>query len=255
MSSPATFCDLPISTGFDGHAATSCVSLDWVIKSGLRTHNSQASGLLTLPCDVGAISMFLNNLPVTASLPSDLLLGLDWFNFVQFSAPELVVHLDSGSLDLRGPSLLTVGITESGPPSSTVTPAVTPVFRGGTSVDHPSSSPSVSLGNPDAVSAPSLVPRTRGIDVVAHEREDVVAYRAAFVKRFLEEYEPRMWSYDNDGNPIQQPEGFVLQGKYKGQPFRIILVTHDESTFYANDRRKVGWGREQSTKTYLPFPS
>ncbi|KAJ6586628.1 hypothetical protein B0H10DRAFT_2234275 [Mycena sp. CBHHK59/15] len=172
-----------------------------------------------------------------------------------FSAPELVVHLDSGSLDLRGPSLLTVGITESGPPSSTVTPAVTPVFRGGTSVDHPSSSPSVSLGNPDAVSAPSLMPRTRGIDVVAHEREDVVAYRAAFVKRFLEEYEPRMWSYDNDGNPIQQPEGFVLQGKYKGQPFRIILVTHDESTFYANDRRKVGWGREQSTKTYLPFPS
>jgi hypothetical protein len=62
--------------------------------------------------------MALNNLPVTASLPSDLLLGLDWFNYAQFSAPR-VVHLDSGSLDLRRPSLLTVGITESGPPSST----------------------------------------------------------------------------------------------------------------------------------------
>ncbi|KAJ6553649.1 hypothetical protein B0H10DRAFT_2241965 [Mycena sp. CBHHK59/15] len=86
--------------------------------------------------------------------------------------------------------------------------------------------------------------RKNGMYIDGHEREDVVAYRAAFVKRFLEEYEPRMWSYDNDGNTIQQPEGFVLQGKYKGQPFRIILVTHDESTFYANDRRKVGWGHK-----------
>lgn len=109
---------MPISAGFDAHAATSSVSLDWVINSGLRTHNSQVSGVLTLPCDVGVISMALNNLPVTASLPSDLLLGLDWFNYAQFSAPR-VVHLDSGSLDLRRPSLLTVGITESGPPSST----------------------------------------------------------------------------------------------------------------------------------------
>lgn len=109
---------MPISAGFDTHAATSSVSLDWVINSGLRMHNSQVSGVLTLPCNVGVISMALNNLPVTASPPSDLLLGLDWFNYAQFSAPR-VVHLDSGSLDLRRPLLLTVGITESGPPSST----------------------------------------------------------------------------------------------------------------------------------------
>jgi hypothetical protein len=32
-----------------------------------------------------------------------------------------------------------------------------------------------------------------------------------------------------------------LEGKYKGQPFRIILVTHDESTFHANDHHKIGW--------------
>ncbi|KAJ7149711.1 hypothetical protein C8R46DRAFT_857159, partial [Mycena filopes] len=83
--------------------------------------------------------------------------------------------------------------------------------------------------------------RKNGMYVDGHEREDVVAYRAAFVKRWLEQYEPRMVVYDNDGKVIKNPEGYVLQGKFKGQPFRIILVTHDESTFYANDRRKVGW--------------
>lgn len=83
--------------------------------------------------------------------------------------------------------------------------------------------------------------RKNGMYIDGHEREDVVAYRAAFVKRWMERYEPRMVVYENDGKPIKQPEGYVLQGKYKGQAFRIILVTHDESTFYANDRKKVGW--------------
>jgi hypothetical protein len=90
-------------------------------------------------------------------------------------------------------------------------------------------------------------PRKNGMYVDGHEREDVVAYRAAFVKRWLEEYEPRMVVYDNDGQPVKNPEGYVLEGKYKGQPFRIILVTHDESTFYANDRRKVGWSHKSAT--------
>jgi hypothetical protein len=90
-------------------------------------------------------------------------------------------------------------------------------------------------------------PRKNGMYVDGHEREDVVAYRAAFVKRWLEEYEPRMVAYDNDGNPVKNPEGYVLEGKYRGQPFRIILVTHDESTFYANDRRKVGWSHKSAT--------
>ncbi|KAJ6599865.1 hypothetical protein DFH09DRAFT_1303227 [Mycena vulgaris] len=83
--------------------------------------------------------------------------------------------------------------------------------------------------------------RRNGMYIDGHERDDVVAYRLAFVKRWLEEYEPRMVAYNNDGNTPQQPEGFVFQGKFKGQPFPIILVTHDESMFDANDRRKVGW--------------
>ncbi|KAJ7147720.1 hypothetical protein C8R43DRAFT_854680, partial [Mycena crocata] len=83
--------------------------------------------------------------------------------------------------------------------------------------------------------------RKNGMYVDGHERDDVVAYRAAFVKRWMEEYEPRMVSYDNDGNPLKELEEYTLQGKYCGQKFRIILVTHDESTFFANDRKQVGW--------------
>ncbi|KAK7060055.1 hypothetical protein R3P38DRAFT_2679776, partial [Favolaschia claudopus] len=83
--------------------------------------------------------------------------------------------------------------------------------------------------------------RKNGMYIDGHEREDVVQYRAEFVKRWLEQYEPRMVEYDNDGNAKKTPTGYELTGKCKGQPFRLILVTHDESTFYANDRRKVGW--------------
>ncbi|KAJ7625277.1 hypothetical protein DFH06DRAFT_1339623 [Mycena polygramma] len=138
----ATLCDLPISTGFDSHSAASYLSRDWVVKSGLSTRDSQISGLLTLPSDVGVISLRLNNVSVTDSLSADLLLGLDWFHFARFSAPELVVHLDSGSLDLRHP------LTHIGP--FTVTPAVTPGLRGSARVEH-SSLPSVSLGNSDVL--------------------------------------------------------------------------------------------------------
>ena len=74
-----------------------------------------------------------------------------------------------------------------------------------------------------------------GMYVDGHEREDVVAYRVKFLQR-MKEYMRRMVTYDNDGNPIE-PQGFPVEGG----PFRIILVTHDESTFYANDRRKTAW--------------
>jgi hypothetical protein len=50
-----------------------------------------------------------------------------------------------------------------------------------------------------------------------------------------------MVEYDNDGKAVKSPVGYVLEGKYRGQAFRLILVTHDESTFYANDRRPTGW--------------
>ncbi|KAJ7451909.1 hypothetical protein FB451DRAFT_1374177 [Mycena latifolia] len=165
MSSVATFCDVPISTAFDSHAATSCVSLAWVINSGLRTRNSQASGVLTLPCNTGVISMVLNNIPVAASPASDLLLGLDWLDFATSLAPELVVYLDSGvSLDLRRTTLSTSAIV-SGASPLTATLTVVPVSRGSASVDS-SSSPSTTLGGPGAVSTPSSMPCPQGVGVV-----------------------------------------------------------------------------------------
>ncbi|KAJ6553027.1 hypothetical protein B0H19DRAFT_1122096 [Mycena capillaripes] len=114
MSSLTTFWNLPISAGFEDHATTSRVSLDWVINSGLPTHSSQVSGVLTLSSNIGVISMLLNNIPVASSLTSDLLLGLAWFNFATSLAPELVVYQVSGvSLDLRRPPPSTSGTIES----------------------------------------------------------------------------------------------------------------------------------------------
>ena len=70
-----------------------------------------------------------------------------------------------------------------------------------------------------------------------HEREDVVEYRNQFMKRWRE-YEKRMVTYDNDGNVDSIPSGFPVP---QGYQFQLILVTHDESMFYTNDRRKAKW--------------
>ncbi|KZS89290.1 hypothetical protein SISNIDRAFT_407601 [Sistotremastrum niveocremeum HHB9708] len=76
----------------------------------------------------------------------------------------------------------------------------------------------------------------RGMYIDGHERQDVVKYRSAFVARWKDVYEPRMFLYDRDGTKIQDPATDLLHNKK-----RIILYTHDESTFYANDRRKTKW--------------
>jgi len=69
-----------------------------------------------------------------------------------------------------------------------------------------------------------------------HERADVVAYRKRFCE-WWKEYEKRMVTFDNQGNEIH-PKGFPVP---QGGRFRLVLVTHDESTFYASDRRKNVW--------------
>ncbi|KAJ7117825.1 hypothetical protein C8R44DRAFT_738699 [Mycena epipterygia] len=58
--------------------------------------------------------------------------------------------------------------------------------------------------------------RKNGMYVDGHEREDVVAYRTAFVKRWLEHYEPRMVEYDNDGNAVKTPAGYALEAYAQG---------------------------------------
>ena len=79
----------------------------------------------------------------------------------------------------------------------------------------------------------------RGMYADGHEREDVVAYRKAFVDRWMG-YEKRFHIWDDDGNPMPPPKGFPVPG-YR---FRLILITHDESTFYQNDERKTRWAHK-----------
>jgi hypothetical protein len=81
-----------------------------------------------------------------------------------------------------------------------------------------------------------------GMYIDGHEREDVVAYRRAFVERWKMN-EKRFHQWDNDGRELPRPNGFPVPD---GPPFRLVLVTHDESTFYQNDRRKIVWTEKSS---------
>ena len=73
--------------------------------------------------------------------------------------------------------------------------------------------------------------------VDGHEHDDGVKYRMAFVKRWIDEYEPRIAKFNNDGVCIGLPSGTCPDGK----PYRLIVATHDESTLFGNDRNKIGW--------------
>jgi hypothetical protein len=76
-----------------------------------------------------------------------------------------------------------------------------------------------------------------GMYIDGHEREDVVAYRSAFIDRW-KSYEKRMVMYDNDGKELPRPAGFEVAQIGR---FRLIPITHDESTFHGNDRRNNYW--------------
>lgn len=88
-----------------------------------------------------------------------------------------------------------------------------------------------------------------GMYIDGHERDDVVQYRNGFVQRF-KEYERRFHLYDDNGHELPRPNGFPVPGAIGC--FRLILVTHDESTFFQNDQRKICWDREGSSKTPRP---
>jgi hypothetical protein len=85
-----------------------------------------------------------------------------------------------------------------------------------------------------------------GMYIDGHEREDVVAYRREFVERWGT-YEKRFHQWDDDGHELPHPNGFPVPD---GPPFRLVLITHNESTFYQNNRRKTVW----TQKTSRPVP-
>ncbi|KAJ7021491.1 hypothetical protein C8F04DRAFT_1070303 [Mycena alexandri] len=161
--------------------------------------------------------MALNGVPVTASLGSDLVLGLDWFNHTSLGH---VVYLDSGEcFDFRCPALPASG-TMSGPTSSSslsfnpflpvlllinlfpVTPAATSAGRGGLGVN----------------SAPTLMSAPRGADVVG------VSPHTAWTQTSVES------THDNDDNTISFDKIPILppaaSASLHGDPF--VLLTLNE---------------------------
>ncbi|KAJ7242820.1 hypothetical protein B0H12DRAFT_1023434 [Mycena haematopus] len=86
--------------------------------------------------------------------------------------------------------------------------------------------------------------KKNGMYIDGHERSDVVEYREGFVARWRE-YDKRMNIYDNDGNLELGPQRNTPPGTVPflpdGHAFKLILVTHDESTFFQNDCKKNCW--------------
>ncbi|KAJ6470950.1 hypothetical protein C8R45DRAFT_1014956 [Mycena sanguinolenta] len=106
MSSGAALNGLPVSVAFDPNVLDCSISLDWVMNSGLRSFNSRISGLLSLPCSSGVLSMQLHDVPVAATPICELVLGSDWFERACGAAcrdvddVDVVAFLDSGPLNL-----------------------------------------------------------------------------------------------------------------------------------------------------------
>lgn len=70
-----------------------------------------------------------------------------------------------------------------------------------------------------------------------------------YCNEFLERwkgYKKHMVTYDDDGNIDSTPMGFPIP---QGQWFRVVLVTHDESTFYVNDCHKSMWTHKSNKAT------
>lgn len=81
----------------------------------------------------------------------------------------------------------------------------------------------------------------KGMYKDGHEDPEVVDYRRQFCERW-EGYAKRMAIFDNDGNKISDPMGIdFANGMYP-----LIHVTHDESTFHANDRRRKQWNHSDA---------
>ena len=86
-----------------------------------------------------------------------------------------------------------------------------------------------------------------GMYLDGHERPDVVDYRQQFVECWMG-YEQHFHRWDHDETELPRPNGFLVPGAI-GR-FHLVLVTHDESTFYQNDEHNMGWSHSIS-KSHL----
>ncbi|KIP02071.1 hypothetical protein PHLGIDRAFT_79674 [Phlebiopsis gigantea 11061_1 CR5-6] len=88
--------------------------------------------------------------------------------------------------------------------------------------------------------------KPNGMYIDGHKREDVVVYREKFVEHWMW-CELQMMTYNNNENEAKKLTGFSV----KDGPFCIIFITHNESTFYANDHRKMYWWHSSQKATLV----
>lgn len=79
----------------------------------------------------------------------------------------------------------------------------------------------------------------KGVFLDGHEREDVVQYRHEFLKE-MKEMQPYLVQFSEDGSMKEKiyPEGCIVNGPGR-RP--IVMITHDESIFSANDGKHQAW--------------
>ncbi|GJE94098.1 hypothetical protein PsYK624_102660 [Phanerochaete sordida] len=88
----------------------------------------------------------------------------------------------------------------------------------------------------------------KGQFVDGHERGDVVAYRNKIFLPALEAIDSRLRLWSKEGTEIVVPDALAT-----GPPQRrVVLWYHDESTFYAHDRRLVYWQKGGGSKQPRP---
>jgi len=82
-----------------------------------------------------------------------------------------------------------------------------------------------------------------GMYLDGHKRVDVVEYWEAFVKHWMQ-HKQQFHRWDHDGTELPCPNGFPVAGAIGY--FHLILITHDESTFFQNNEHNTGWSHMTS---------
>ena len=82
----------------------------------------------------------------------------------------------------------------------------------------------------------------KGVFFDGHERPDVVEYRQQFVAE-MHRLSPYLVEFESDGTIKDKP--YPADCEVGGSKYRpIIVITHDESIFSANDGKQKAWGTE-----------
>ena len=88
-----------------------------------------------------------------------------------------------------------------------------------------------------------------GMYIDGHEHDNIIQYRSAFMQHF-KWYKQCFHLYDNNGNELPLPHSFPVP-EAAGH-FQLILITHNELTFFQNDQCKFCWDCKGLSKAPKP---